>query len=363
MKERIASLDTLKSFSILAVICIHTLPFYGPSFSARFYKVLFYLINSGTRFAVPFFFAVSGYLYGRSLAEGLRPVSLLGRYWKRLLTVFLIWTFVYSFIPSNWVEQLAYHEAWKLVWWKLRGTYYFIREEPVTFLMQGTSQPLWFLTALLLSLSVLTLFIILRIERYFVLAGTFLYGWALMASAYSKTPVGFYFPAGLFEAIEGPFRGMLFVALGFEFSRRPLIGKSWIPVLILGGYFLQLAEAFCLWKYFGVRPYHNFLIGTVFFGTGFLVLALTYPALGERSVLSSWGQKTLGIYVTHALIAETLVISKSWMPPVMGQIAFPLIVYFASLLFVSILSRYRLTRAAVFSAQGQKPDQAAQRLH
>ena len=87
--SRLASIETFRIISVFAVVCIHAFPFRW----VQGQEIAFYIINNACRFAVPFFFIVSGFFFGMKLNENIPVQSLLYRYLKRLLIIFGFWTF------------------------------------------------------------------------------------------------------------------------------------------------------------------------------------------------------------------------------------------------------------------------------
>ena len=61
MKKRNYSIDTLKFFCILGVICIHYVPFKGMDLGWPGSRYLGIVINTIARVCVPLFFMITGY--------------------------------------------------------------------------------------------------------------------------------------------------------------------------------------------------------------------------------------------------------------------------------------------------------------
>lgn len=81
------SIDIVKFLMAILVIGIHTEPFQNNIWLDRGFGII-------TRLCVPFFFIVSSYLFWN------KPNQNLGRYIKRMLILYFIWTIIY--LPLYW---------------------------------------------------------------------------------------------------------------------------------------------------------------------------------------------------------------------------------------------------------------------
>src|SRR3990167_4455719 len=98
MKERNYTVDFLKLIAIIAVIVIHVSTAFldrSTPFSFSFDLLLF--INQLSRFAVPLFFAVSGYLLAAHYKEVAHPLNFYKRR-ARILIPYFVWTLIYFLI-------------------------------------------------------------------------------------------------------------------------------------------------------------------------------------------------------------------------------------------------------------------------
>jgi len=73
--NRISSVDTIRLLAIISVIAIHTRPFSYNEDSGELYYYLDIFINQMARFAVPFFFVISGYFWGVKIRNGADIIS------------------------------------------------------------------------------------------------------------------------------------------------------------------------------------------------------------------------------------------------------------------------------------------------
>jgi surface polysaccharide O-acyltransferase-like enzyme len=231
---------------------------------------------------------------------------------------------------------------WKATYQKI----YNLISDPITLLFQGGRGHLWFLLSLLIALGIITLFLKLNRAQWILPIAASLYFVGLIAGSYSATPFGIDIS---FNTRNGPFFSTLLVAFGWYLSSEKYKVK---PVYALGlltiGIIIYTLEAFALWKFYNVSPLrHDYLLGTLFFGLGLTTFVLSQPRLFEGNPLTGWGRYTLGIYVLHLLVLDMLTPLAKIIPFLLWDIIYPFIVYFLSLLTVSILSKGNRTKHIV----------------
>ncbi len=81
-KRNLFSIDVLRGLAIFAVVIIHVNPFYyafESPISVPF--IISYFFQQYCRFAIPFFFVVSGYFFGRALNKGIALKGIRGLYY------------------------------------------------------------------------------------------------------------------------------------------------------------------------------------------------------------------------------------------------------------------------------------------
>lgn len=136
---RIESVECCRVFAIIAIIVLHTEPFrygYEDNFHHQYAFIIF---NQLARFAVPFFFVISGYFWGIKVQCGLGKAYTLLTV-KRLVLLFLIWSFLYL-IPYdvNMIFDYGLLGPIKKSFWCIRE----LISDPVKLLFQGTKVHLW----------------------------------------------------------------------------------------------------------------------------------------------------------------------------------------------------------------------------
>jgi surface polysaccharide O-acyltransferase-like enzyme len=293
-KQRTASFDAVKALAIFAVICIHTMPFRDRL------PALGFAINDIARFAVPYFFVVSGYFFGRSYHAGTAIEPLCSRTVSRLLTLFVVGSALYLLEPS--LAGVAGGDVLDQVWRRLAQA---AQGDPLRLLLEGTKPQMWFLVSLAMALAICALFIRLGWERWLVWLALPLFEFGVLAGAYRHTPIGF--DLGI-NTRNGAFFSLPFVVIGLWLARsgyRPSLRLA--LAAIIGGLALQSLEQIVLFQDYGVVPYGaDYVHGTALYGTGVALLALARPRLGRGTALADWGRLSLGMYLIHYLGIDLL---------------------------------------------------------
>jgi len=342
---RLLAVDTMRFLAIIAVIIIHTCPFRDLTLEhdARQYNLLGVFLNQLARFGVPFFFTISGYFWGLKVRGGTPVVSILAQTAKRLLLVLVAASVIYA-LPYNITAIFEYGALGPIkVWnWHLHD----LASNPERILFEATNQHLWFLIALLWAVAIATVFVYFRRVRYLVAVAVILYVFGILALAYEKTPVGIAFP---FYTLQGPFFSTLFFVTGYILSGYPPQAK-WLRlgvVFTLAGFAIHFSEAFLLWKWWQIRPFHHYLFGTVLIGLGVSMITLSDPPALRIKVLAKAGRYTLGIYVIHYIFVD-------WLLPVNAVVTHPaweigrvFLILGLALVVAQWMSKYKVLRKLV----------------
>lgn len=345
--NRIQSVDVFRLVSILAIIFMHTQV--QISSCVRGQSALFVYIHDiiciSARFAVPFFFVISGYFFGikvrNGYSVGLTSIILV----KRLLLIFFAWSFIYV-IPYD-VNIIYKYGILKASYIHLHS----LISKPINFIFVGTSsyEHLWFLVALIASILITSFFIKHGMFTTLITTALALYIVGVLASSYSRTPIGIHIN---FNTRNGPFLGTLFFVSGYCLSKN-------VPSLFYGVYLLcigiimHFSEIYYLNKLYGGAAYYDYVFGTYFMGLGVAIIAFSNHKLLRNYRLANIGKLTLGVYLIHMIFVDLLgSISYSFLSPKLRVgpfwgIGFPIIVFGASLASVSFLSKYKYTRKII----------------
>jgi len=335
--NRVSSIDTLRVFAILAIIVIHTRPFFEIN------QILYWIINQGARYAVPFFFVAAGYLFFQRIVSNTSDWKRLLGYQRRLWSIFIGWNILYLLKPNFSAMQVgAYMEGYVQ---GIRTTLDTAPAKPILWLLEGIESHLWFIPALSIGLMIVATLDFMR-YRFLIFPIAFgLYLAGLLAESYSPLIAMDVLPI---SGRDGPFFSTVFVAIGWFLSRwnNSLSLKISVSIIITG-FGVQAGEVYILYNIWEVAPdRHDFLLGTLGLGLGFMLLALASPQLGKQTMFPSIGVFILGVYAGHWLIIESPFnwSLKPFFSPEIWQIIFPLIVFLVTLFLAYCFSLSRLTR-------------------
>ena len=302
--NRIQSVDVIKFFAILSVIAIHTGPFRNMG-DSQFYMGLAIFINQLNRFAVPFFFVVSGYFWSKKISKEQNDSQNFFKYTNTLalkfLFVFTSWSLIYlipyealSSTDSSLPILKFSSEKWNTLY-----------NSPIEAVFQGTREHLWFLIALIFSLYISAIFIKCRKAVLLIPLSICLYCFGIFAKSYSQTELGIDVN---FNTRNGPFFGTLFFVTGYYLSNLKPSPKwfKWGVISFVFGLAIHMLEITMLWNRYQVRPTHDFVFGTYFLGLGPALIALSKKQFTALGSLGKLGRFTLGIYASHYLFVDIL---------------------------------------------------------
>ena len=213
--------------------------------------------------------------------------------------------------------------------------------------MQGTRVHLWFLAALLCSLGISSFLVGKKQYKTLIALSVGLYLIALLAKAYSCTPVGIKMA---FNARNGPFYGTIFFVTGYFLSKltpNPAWFSKGIALFTIG-FLIHFSELYLLHRFYGTHPYTiEFSIGSSFMGVGVGVASLSNNALLRSASLSYVGKFTLGIYAVHLVFVDLLQpffkFTSSWF----SELSYIALVLMLSVASVMLLSKNEITRRIV----------------
>lgn len=250
--SRIESVDIFRVLAIIAVISIHTTPF-GEVQDNQAYALLNVAINQGARFAVPFFFVISGFFFAKKINAGSGLLSTTNNYLKRLFTIWLFFSVIYI-LPYDLIAAFEHGPLGpiKVVYWNLLN----IANDPIRFIFEGTRVHLWSLVSLGISVVISSLFL-----RYFrrnplpplIIFSVAIYIFGLLAKAYADTPVGINID---FNTRNGPFFSTVFFVMGHALSRLEL-NQNYLfygLLVLLLGYTIHAGEIYYLYSAYDISP-------------------------------------------------------------------------------------------------------------
>jgi surface polysaccharide O-acyltransferase-like enzyme len=324
------------------VISVHLHSF--EQFSDSTSRWLHLLINQGSRWVIPFFTIIAGYFWGMKVRKSNQLLQFSLRYGLRLLMLWAFWCVIYLIIPDD-IEALrnyGFSAFIKVPFWRLLV----LLRNPQTLLFVGSSYHLWFFIALLWAMAITTTVLRFGEEKWLLWIGGMLYLFGLIAGSWSTTPIGITIP---FHTKHGPFFSTIFFIIGWYLSSgRFIFSHKIILILILGGLGMHIWEVYLLWGNFEVSPTsHAYLLGTLPFGTGIAMLALSKPNLGGNKIISKLGKYTLGIYAVHYIFVDFLSHVQNRFDSHVADTIFPVAVFLLSLLTIITLKKNWLLKRFV----------------
>lgn len=295
---RIPSIDAVRTLAIIAVVAIHCDPFIS---GGHVYPgaAVGDLIDLLCRFAVPFFFVTSGYLFGKKCLLADRRFDALRAFVIRLAGLVLFWYAFYVAWPVDWAKAVEQGMV-RTAYWSVHSLF-----SDVASVFAGPRAHLWFLMALLIGCVHVYVMALIGSRILFVAYFAILYVIGISQGAYSlvfdlATPF-IHIPANLLLSPLLVAIGWCLAAGSIHVSR----GTAWL--LFIGGTVFTFVEAGVLFKAYQVPlQNHDFLLATPLQALGLLSLLSSYPSWASETPLPAWGRYTLGVYAAHVAVLETL---------------------------------------------------------
>lgn len=275
-RTRNLTIDSLRLLATLEVIALHV------SFS-NLPDSVNVLIRLQARWAVPFFFIVSGYFFAQRLADPKRADVRPALY--RLIWLFVLWSILY--IPL----VISEHEVKEV----------FRRLLFPSFIYIGEYFHLWFPSSLVLGFITLLFMFHYKLEKWILPLSLGILAQIMLAGAYNQV-FDLKFPFDF--VIARHWLAVPALYLGVWLFRRGPLNRGLALALTLGGLSLQLFEAWFLYTRFSIPPTeHEVLLGTLPFAFGLASLGVSGVRFLENPTLSAWGRDySLGIYLLHMLV-------------------------------------------------------------
>jgi peptidoglycan/LPS O-acetylase OafA/YrhL len=268
---------TIDVFRLLGAFCVVAL--HSPLGTMP--NALALCIRLGSRWAVPFFFLVSGYFIANNLRD--RQQINLSKSINSLIGIFI-------------VANLAY------------CLFYLIDANPTTAIdldfikiIVGQSEHLWYIGSTVFGLLMLqylasrysdrTLFVVAAVTLLFVLS----HSYASFTGIHMQQDVARYFTS------------IPFIFAGFLFGRHPeFLRRLSIPICIvisILGFLMESGEAIALYKLKGAGPHNQeMLLGTALLALGLFCLSLTFMTVQSNGLAQAGRSYSLLIYLYHPII-------------------------------------------------------------
>lgn len=237
------------------------------------------------RWAVPFYFIVTGYFLGSKFKNGSLPFVQIEKNIVKLFTVLLVSSVGYYFIDI----------------YSKTGTI------GIENIFIGTYHHLWFIGSMIFGYFIIWFLHFLKTQKYLPFLALIMLIAALFSDSYDQI-------LGLNISYNLPrfLSSIPFMYIGIIVRRKEELIFSLFPTkkvttislisLFLFGWFLQLLEAYGFWKFYHYHMYnHQLLIGSVVMGISIFLISLYL--FQKEDILSNLGRRyTLFIYLYHPAI-------------------------------------------------------------
>lgn len=286
--QKINSIELLRVVAMFAILSMHC-QMMLTYWLVDGVPVVGYVFNQFTRFAVPCFFLISGYLIQPKLSQD--PKRTFVSYSKPLLKVFVIWSIICLVMPFNLgIVMTEGYLAERFGYWD------WLLLSPINTLLEGGLVHLWFIPALIFAVGIIALFVTIgRVNLLLPLSGI-LYVYGVLGGSYLDV-TEIWTP---WFTRNGPFFSTLLVVIGFYIRMKNIRFQSSIALTIgVLGMIMHFSEAAWLTQFDIPFNVHDFLFGTAIWGTGLFLWILSKPHMGSQPWVLATGSLVLGIYVIH----------------------------------------------------------------
>ncbi|TMU84082.1 acyltransferase [Bacillus sp. BHET2] len=301
--KRNYAIDYIKFFAIFAVILIHTQPFEEARVLGVDGHYIDFAIDTLARFAVPFFFVSSGYLFGKKISINNNESVYFSGYIYKLMKIFICWFLfylIYDLLIKTKFQSFNIYSFDEVMNY-FKGN---INLE-VFFYGASSGYQLWYLVALIWSVFILFIFINLKKLNILLLVSFILNIIGLFSQSYSGI---FNLPV---STRDGVFFGLFYTTLGcfFAYNKTEIMKKinkqkasRFLAAFIIFSV-LQIVErlvtVFILDGKIG-----DYFIFTVPTTISLFLYVMSKPELGKKSILTNIGKNSIGIYVIHVFFIK-----------------------------------------------------------
>ncbi|WP_219621194.1 acyltransferase [Bacillus sp. M6-12] len=294
--ERNYAIDLVKFFAIFAVVIIHTFPANG--------EIGYFILDNLSRFAVPFFFAASGYLFGSKITITSRKDQYFSKYMIKILKLYMYW-FAFYFIYD--VILMYFQGHFQEEWSKYLKEFTLLN---IVYYGRGTSgYQLWFLPALIWSVLAIFTFYRLKLIYLLFLVSLGLNIMGLFGQSYSK-----FYQLEVETTRDAMFFGLFYTTLGFTFAigftRLRKLSFITIVSLLAVFFLLQAGESYFIDKIRG-GSHGEYFISTIPLTVMLFLFVLKCKTLGKGMFITRVGGKSLGIYVIHVFFINLVTLARN----------------------------------------------------
>ena len=319
--ERNYSIDFVKCFAIFAVVAIHSKTVSGVEVGSIDGDDINFIINTFARFAVPFFFVASGYLFvqkinsieAKSKIEGhsneqitKQQLAYFKKYSIKLTKLYFAW-FIFYFLFQLGVNFIETEKTVKAL--TAMFTEYVASFHIWDIFYYGSGSPqyhLWFLLALIWSMIILFIFTKTKLLPILLVISLGLNIYGLFGQSYSA------FHEVSINTRDALFFGLFYTALGGIFGNyveEVKAAANKIPIFLYVGLLSvfslsQIAEGYLTLKVFHGDA-ENYYLSTVPLTIILFMMVIKYSQIGKKSMMSKIGANAVGIYVAHVFLIKS----------------------------------------------------------
>lgn len=281
-----------------------------------------------SRWAVPFFFIVSGYYFASQKKE--LELQNIQKTVGRLIWLFLIWSVIY-------IPMIINQHDLKTV---------FQRFLSPNFIYFGSVVHLWFISSLIMGYIFISFCYQYNMKFFLFISSIGFIILSLISEPYPILTTVFTLESGF----ASQWLSVPLLSLGFYFYKKGF--PTFYPslLLVITGIALQILESRFIYLQYGISAYeHEFLLGTIPFTIGMCGIAFSNPKWLRWNTLGKWGQEySLGIYLIHMLVIYISSKLISMLFPnisetMLFQALFPFLVFSLCILFFKVLHRWAPT--------------------
>lgn len=353
--ERNHAIDYFKFWAIFFVVCIHTAPFSGTMVLGIDGNYINFFINSFARFGVPFFFVVSGFLFGQKISTSSNTKKYFKKYFMKIVKLFIYWYLFYIMyglalnIVKGIVEGLSIRQEIINYLSSFIGL-----KESMLFIVYGdaggpASYHLWYLSALIWS--ILAVYVFIKINKLNVLL--FISLLLNVIGLFGQTYSGIFSLEFLNDNVstrDAVFYGLFYTTLGcyiaFNYNwikqKVDKIKSSMFVTLFFIFSFTQIGER-AIANIFWAEEIRatDFYLSTIFLTICLFLFVIKNGHIGKKSILTKVGKNAVGIYVSHTLFIDLTVLTFEFLGiDIRESFVFHLI--FTPLIFVTAYLFYNL---------------------
>ncbi len=308
------SVDIFKVLAVIGVVSGHAVIVDDGQLFSKFiffeeglWRFLVFLYSQFIRFAVPFFFILSGYLWGQKARKGVLLTAdspIVVKRIKRIGLVFTAWTIIYLFPFDQFFALFGSGPiaVAKIAYWRFLD----LLTDPLRLLNEGSKVHLWYLVALIWAIVITAIFSRVGSPKGLLLFSIALYFFGVFGKSYADTPFGFRTD---FDTRNGPFFGTIFFVTGYYLGglkRQESWGVVGAATFSLG-FLMHMTELFLLWQSYRINLLQDYVFGTYFMGLGAALVALSKNTFSlDSKFVSNLGAFALGIYAIHYAYVDAL---------------------------------------------------------